>query len=96
VAADPEFVIRNVLVANADTGFHIVVDDRRQLLHFMALRIDASNLIDIGDDVIEVVSRKIDNQIFVGHVQLAARFSPDAGGSCAAGCRPDAGRDSPS
>ena len=96
VTANPELVVGHVLVAHADAGLDVVVDNRRQLLHFMALRIDAADLVDIGNDMIEVVRRKIDNQIFAGHGPLDARSSPDADGSCAAGCTPDGDHDLPS
>jgi hypothetical protein len=41
------------------------------LLRFIALRIITTNLLDIGDDAIEVVLRKIDNQAFAGHRNLS-------------------------
>jgi len=62
----------------------------------MALGIDAANFIDIGNDTIEVVRRKFDDQIFVGHEVLAATFSLDADGSSAAGCTPGGDHDLPS
>ena len=53
----------------------IVVDDRRELLHFVALRIDATDFLDIGHDAIEVVLRKIEDQIFCRAQSLRRRLA---------------------
>ena len=47
--------------------FRIVVDDRRELLHFVALRIVAADFLDVRHDVIEVVLREIEDQVLGGH-----------------------------
>jgi hypothetical protein len=41
--------------------------DRRQLLHFEALRVVSTDFLDIGDNVVQVVSGEINDQIFAGH-----------------------------
>jgi hypothetical protein len=54
VAANPELVRRDVLVADADAALTVVVDDRGELLHFVALWIDAANLVDVRHNVVHV------------------------------------------
>ena len=67
--------VRDVLVADADAALDVVVDDRRELLHFEALRIVAADFLDVRHDVIEVVLGEIEDQIFAGQQESLARQS---------------------
>ena len=87
--------LRHVLVADANARLDIVVDDRRELLHFEALGIEAANFLDIGDDMIEVVLGKIENQIVFrqGDTRGTSRsLLPEA---TFVGCADDSSRRSP-
>ena len=75
VPASPELMVSDIFVANADAALEVVVDNRRELLHFEALWVVAANLIDIRDDVIEVVLGKIDDQILARHRTLTEAFA---------------------
>jgi hypothetical protein len=54
VASHPEFLWAYVLVSGTDVVLEVLVADRRQLLHLVALRIVLANFSGIGDDVVEI------------------------------------------
>lgn len=60
---------RQIAIADADVGFWIVEDDRRELFHRVALRIMATDRFEVGNDVAVVDVDKIDNQIFATHIK---------------------------
>ena len=67
VTGAPEFVVREVSVADADSLLVIVAYDGRELLHRIALRIGMADLLEIGNDVGVVDRLRIDNKIFASH-----------------------------
>ena len=75
VATGPELMIRDILVADADSAFDVVEDNRRELLHFEALGIVATDFFDVRDHVIEVIFGEIDDQILALHRTLAEAFA---------------------
>jgi hypothetical protein len=87
VSGNPEFFVRDIVVASADVLLAIVIDDGGQVLHIAALRIDLPNRLDIRHDmrIVELVG--FDNPIFASHNMLSftvlrlsrAEFTPRGG-----------------
>ncbi len=67
VAADPELIGCDILVARK-YRFQIVVDDCRKLLHFEALRVVATDSLAVDQDAVQVISRRVEDQVLLGHV----------------------------
>lgn len=64
VTTDPKLILGEVFVPDASNFNGIFVDDRRQLFHLETLRIVFANLIDVGQDVVEVDGIRIDDEFF--------------------------------
>ncbi len=54
MASAPEFVLGQILVADDQIRIGVDMDDGRELLHFEALRVEASDLFLIGKDRVQV------------------------------------------
>jgi hypothetical protein len=67
MASDPELLIRNVFVADANHVDRVFVDDRGQLFHFVPLRVVFADLFDIRNNFRKVDRSGIDNEIFRRH-----------------------------
>ena len=69
VAASPELVLGEVFVAYDQLAFGILVNDRRQLLHLVTLRVVSTNFLDVRNDV----AYYLDNPDEFGKFYVVAR-----------------------
>ena len=67
MTTNPKLIIRDILVAHKSLLFTVFIDDRRQLLHFVALWIETADLLDIGNHIVEIDFAEINDQFFVRH-----------------------------
>ncbi len=74
VAGVPKLVGREIAVADAEVGLGIVVDDRCELLHRVALMVMATDLFEVGNDVGVIDVCRVDNEIFATHSGPCLRF----------------------
>ena len=54
MSSHPEFILSDVFVSRADLTLDIFIENSRQLFHFVPLRIQRSNRLDIGDRLIGI------------------------------------------
>ena len=55
MAADPEFPVGQIFVADTGDVVLVLIDDRGELLHFEALGIILFNLLDPGNRLFQVI-----------------------------------------
>ncbi len=69
----PEFILSDILKASASVSLVVFVDDSRQLLHLETLSVVSPNLIDVGDNVVKVPKRWVNNELLANaHTQTWA------------------------
>lgn len=64
---DPEFIVRNIFVPNASDVHGVFIDDRRKLLHFEALWVEFTDLMNIRSWMIKIDLIEIDDEFFRNH-----------------------------
>ncbi len=64
MATHPKLVVTDVLVADTQQFLDILVHDGRELFDLVPLRVEAANLVQVGDDVGQIDLRHVDQQIF--------------------------------
>src|SRR5262245_48869294 len=75
MAAHPELISTDILVAGDQQQRGIQVDDRRQLFHLKALGIDPANGVLIGHNPAKIQLKRIEVE-FGWHLQVLERTQP--------------------